>query len=95
MMSQYDIIKRPLITEKVDIESENTKYAFEVIKSANKIEIKNAIEAIFKVKVSDVNTINLPGKVRRIGKNIGKRSTWKKAIVTLKEGYKIDFLEGK
>jgi large subunit ribosomal protein L23 len=96
MSFAYYIIKRPLITEKSDIARENNnKYVFEVKRNANKIEIKNAIEEIFKVKVLDVNTIIVPGKVRRIGRNMGKRSSWKKAIVKLKEGYKIDFLEGK
>ncbi len=95
MKNVYDIIKRPLLTEKGSMlkESEN-KILVEVSPSANKIEIKKALEEIFKVKVDKVAIINTRGKWKRFGKSIGKRSDRKKAIVTLKEGEKLDFIEG-
>ncbi len=64
-----------------------------LIRDANKIEIKQAVETLFKVKVSDVSTVNVAGKVKRFGKTYGKRSNWKKAYVTLQEGQSIDFFE--
>lgn len=91
----YRIIRRPLITEKSTRQKDNqNQLTFEVERKANKIEIKNAVEKLFKVKVLDVNTINIEGKVKRQGKYFGKRRDWKKAIVTLKEGDRIDFFEG-
>lgn len=95
MKNVYDIIKRPLLTEKGSMlkESEN-KILVEVSPDANKIEIKKALEEIFKVKVDKVAIINTRGKWKRFGKSIGKRSDRKKAIVTLKEGEKLDFIEG-
>jgi len=95
MKNIYNIIKRPLLTEKGSMlkESEN-KILVEVSPDTNKIEIKQALEEIFKVKVDKVAIINVRGKWKRFGKSIGKRSDKKKAIVTLKEGEKLDFIEG-
>ena len=74
---------------------ENKKYTFEVAQDANKIEIKNAVEKIFGVKVASVNTMNVLGKYKRMGVHVGKRPDWKKAIVTLKEDSKtIEFFDG-
>ncbi|MBT0654456.1 50S ribosomal protein L23 [Geomobilimonas luticola] len=93
-MNMYDVIKRPLVTEKSTIEKdERNVIALEVDRNANKIEIKQAVEKLFKVEVDDVNTVNVAGKVKRVGKHIGKRSNWKKAYVTLKEGSNVDFFE--
>lgn len=82
-MKNFDIIIRPIITEQSMMDMENNKYTFEVAKTSNKSEIKKAIEAIFSVKVAKVNTMNMTGKVKRQGMNLGKRPNWKKAIVTL------------
>ncbi|HZG83359.1 50S ribosomal protein L23 [Paenibacillus sp.] len=83
MKSPYDIIRRPIITERTSELMEDKKYVFEVDRRVNKTEIKQAVESIFKVKVSDVNTINVPGKPKRYGRYSGYTSEWKKAIVTL------------
>jgi len=89
------IIIKPLITEKSTIQKEvDNKVSFAVDKQANKIEITKAIEDIFKVKVTGVQTINMIGKKKRYGRKIGKRPDWKKAIVTLAPGEHIDFFEG-
>lgn len=94
-MIVQEIIKRPLITEKSSLQKELfDKYAFEVALNANKVEIRHAIESVFKVHVLDVKTIRFRGKLRRVGKSMGRRSNWKKAIVTLKKGEKIEFNEG-
>jgi large subunit ribosomal protein L23 len=91
----YKIIKRPLITEKSTIQKEmHNQLAFEVDRRANKIEIKKAVEKAFKVQVVDVRTVNYRGKPRRLGRHSGRRPHWKKAIVTLKAGQKIEFFEG-
>jgi large subunit ribosomal protein L23 len=93
-MNLFDVIKRPLVTEKTTLEKDlKNIIAFEVDKDANKIEVKEAVEMMFKVEVVEVNTINVAGKTKRYGRNIGKRSNWKKAYVTLKEGSKVDFFE--
>jgi len=91
-----EVIVRPYITEKVSLmqETEN-KVAFVVNRDANKIEIRKAVEQKFDVQVKKVATINLDGKMKRMGRFQGRRSSWKKAIVTLREGFKIDFFEGK
>ena len=95
-MNRYDIIKRPLDTEKLDrIRDRENKFAFEIDMKANKTEVKQAIEQLFKVKVVDVKTAIVRGKFRRIGKSEGQKSNWKKAIVTLKEGDAISLFEGK
>lgn len=95
MKNLYTIIKRPLFTEKGDLlkESQN-KILVEVSPDANKLEIKKAIEKIFKVKVEKVATINMRGKWKRYGRSIGRRPDKKKAIITLKKGEKLDFIEG-
>ena len=92
-MEARDIIIRPLITEKSTTLMAEGKYVFEVAKSANKIEIAKAISQIFKVKVASVNTINVEGKVKRMGRSVGKRSDYKKAIVKLAAGDTIEFFE--
>jgi len=90
MIHPRNIIISPLITEKSGQQLErNNSYTFKVSMNANKIEIKKAIEKIFSVKVVAVNTINMLGKPKKLGKYSGKRSDWKKAIVTLKPGDKI------
>jgi len=95
MKDLYKVIKGPLITEKSDIQKgKYNQLTFEVSKDANKIEVKEAVEKLFKVKVLNVNTANIRGKPKRLGRNIGSRSDWKKAVVTLKPGDYIDFFEG-
>lgn len=95
MKHSYDVLRGPMLTEKGTLLKEtDNKVMFKVAKSANKIEIRNAIEEIFKVKVDRVTTMNYMGKTKRMGRYEGKRPDWKKAIVTLKEGEKLDFLEG-
>ena len=90
----YDVIKKPLVTEKTATEKDaHNVVAFVVDRNANKIEIKQSVEKLFKVEVSAVKTVNVAGKTKRVGKNLGKRSNWKKAYVTLKEGSNIDFFE--
>jgi len=95
MIEPQKIVIRPLITEKSTLlKEEDNQYLFEVERSANKIEIKKAVEYLFKVRVAKVRTINVLGKVKRLGRRYGKRPDWKKAIVTLKEGDRIEFFEG-
>lgn len=92
MKPLYEIIRKPLISEKANLLTEASRIVtFEVNRSANKIEIKQAVEKAFDVKVEAVNTILLRGKMKRVGANIGQRSNWKKAYVTLAEGQNIDF----
>ncbi len=94
-MLSYDIIRRPIITEQSMDQVADRKYTFEVAKSANKVEIKKAVEEIFKVEVEKVTTMNYDGKPKRQGVFAGKRADWKKAVVKLKEGSKtIEFFEG-
>ncbi len=83
MKTAHDIIKRPIITEQSMDQVAEKKYTFEVDKAANKIQIKKAIEEIFKVKVEKVTTINYDGKPKRMGIHAGKRADWKKAVVKL------------
>lgn len=87
-MLSYDIIRRPIITEQSMDQAADRKYTFEVAKDANKIEIKKAVEEIFKVEVEKVTTMNYNGKPKRQGVFAGKRADWKKAVVKLKEGSK-------
>ena len=95
MKNIYEVLQGPLLTEKGTLMKEkDNKVLFKVSKNANKIEIKNAVESIFKVKVDRITTMNCKGKKKRMGKYEGRRSDWKKAIVTLKEGEKLDFIEG-
>lgn len=95
MKSPYDVIRRPLITEKANIDKEKRNtYHFEVPVTVDSPEIRDAVQAVFNVKVVDVRTQIVRGKVKRIGRFFGKRNNWKKAIVTLREGDKIDLFEG-
>lgn len=95
MKNEYSIIKAPVITEKSMASSaEGNKAIFWVDDSANKKDIKEAVEKIFNVKVTGVNTQRIPGKVKRLGKFAGRRPTRKKAYVTLREGDKIEIFEG-
>ncbi|MGQ9705930.1 MAG: 50S ribosomal protein L23 [bacterium] len=95
MKEPSDILVVPIMTEKLSyLRESSNKYAFKVNLNANKIEVKNAIEEMFGVSVVKVNVLNKKGKSRRMGWNIGRTSRWKKVIVTLKEGDKIDIFEG-
>ena len=95
MKEAQKIIRRPLVTEKSTRQKESDhQYAFEVRRDANKIEIQSAVERLFKVKVLQVRICNVLGKEKRLGRKLGKRPDWKKAIVTLREGDRIDFFEG-
>ena len=89
MITSYDIIKALIRTEKGSDMELQGKYLFQVSNKANKIEIKKAVEEIYKVKVADVNTMKVPGKKKRVRQAFGHTTAWKKAIVTLKEGQKI------
>ena len=95
MKTAHDIIIRPIITEDSMERLANKAYTFEVASTSNKIEIKKAVEELFGVKVAKVNTISVRGKMKRMGRNEGYTSSWKKAIVTLAEGSKtIEFFDG-
>ena len=94
MRREYAVIAAPLITEKGTFVNETgNQVVFEVRRDANKLEIKRAVEHLFKVKVLKVRTTNILGKMRRVGKSMGRRPNWKKAYVTLGEGQRIDFFE--
>jgi len=94
-MNPSDVLKRPLITEKATLlKSTANSVSFEVDRRAKKKQIQEAVEKLFKVKVTDVRTMNVSGKVKRRGRTVGLRPGWKKAIVTLKAGEKIEFFEG-
>jgi Ribosomal protein L23 len=90
----FQIIKSPLVTEKSSVGQALNKYFFAVDPKATKHDVRSAVQEIFKVKVISVQTMNLSGKWKRVGKNEGSTPAWKKAIVTLKEGDRIEFLEG-
>ena len=94
MTNLRDVLIRPLITEKSNTGMQENKYTFIVPLNANKVEIRQAVEAVFKVKVLDVNTIRVMGKIKRMGKNSGKRPDVKKAIVKVAPGQRIEFFEG-
>jgi large subunit ribosomal protein L23 len=95
VMDFYQIIKKPIITEKATKQKEQVnQLTFEVDRHANKILVRNAIENIFKVKVLSVTVINVKGKKRMVGRNVGKKPDWKKAIVRLAPGENIEFFEG-
>ena len=95
MKNSYDIILKPIITERAMNEAGDKKYAFKVARDANKIEIGNAVEEIFGVKVMSVNTMNVQGKEKRMGVHVGRRPAWKKAVVRLTPASKtIEFFEG-
>ncbi|MBW2515123.1 MAG: 50S ribosomal protein L23 [Deltaproteobacteria bacterium] len=94
-MIQYDIIIRPLITEKTSLQKEDhNQVTFEVDRRANRVEIRRAIEKIFNVRVANVRTMQVKGKIKQRGRIVGKRRDWKKAIVNLMPGERIDFFEG-
>lgn len=91
----YQILRRPLVTEKsTTAKEELNKLCFEVDRRANKIEIKQAVEQIFKVNVLDVATANIRGKKKRVGRHFTRRPDWKKAMVTIKAGQRVEFFEG-
>jgi large subunit ribosomal protein L23 len=90
----YEVLRRPLITEKATSLKEKDKYAFEVASKATESQIKEAVEQAFKVKVNKVNVMTVPGKTRKFGRRQVTSSSWKKAVVTLAPGHKITFFEG-
>ncbi|MFQ5445024.1 MAG: 50S ribosomal protein L23 [Nitrospinales bacterium] len=95
MDNHYQIIEKPLITEKSTVMlHEKNRVTFRVRKDANKVQIKRAVEKIFNVKVLGVNIVNVKGKYKRFGREIGLTKSWKKAILQLKEGDKIELFEG-
>jgi len=93
-MHLYQVLRRPIITEKGTALQEQNKYAFEVAGRASKPQVKQAVEKAFKVKVVGVNVITVPSKTRRVGRRQVKTAPWKKALVTLEAGQKIEFFEG-
>ena len=94
-MEHYEIVKKTILTEKSTVaKDEANKYVFEVDPRANKIEIGQAIEKLFKVKVLDVNIMNIQGKSKRTGRIMGRRKSWKKVVVTLAPGSRIELYEG-
>ncbi|HUV52015.1 MAG TPA: 50S ribosomal protein L23 [Dehalococcoidia bacterium] len=93
-MHVYEVLRRPVVTEKNTLLLAQSKYTFEVYKDANKRQIKEAVEKVFKVNVTSVNVIRVPGKMRRAGKRRGMTPAWKKAVVTLQPGQKIELFEG-
>ena len=93
-MHLYEVLRKPLITEKSTVLQAEGKYAFEVAGGANKQLVKQAVEKAFNVKVTAVNVMMVPGKMRRIGRRMAMTPSWKKAIVTLKPGDKIELFEG-
>lgn len=95
MTLHYDIIIRPIVTEKTNLQKEAAnQVTFEVDRKANRIEVRRAIERIFNVRVANVRTMQVRGKFKRRGRVLGKRRDWKKAIVTLRPGQRIEFFEG-
>jgi large subunit ribosomal protein L23 len=95
MLADQDVVKRPLITEKSERGRETAQqYAFEVHRDATKIQVKTAVEKLFGVHVTAIRTSIARGKNKRVGRNIGRRPNWKKAIVTLREGESISLFEG-
>jgi large subunit ribosomal protein L23 len=94
-MISYDLIKRPVVTEKTNIQKESyNQITFEIDRRMNRVEIKKAVESIFKVRVAAVRTMQVKGKIKQRGRILGKRRDWKKAIVKLMPGERIDFFEG-
>ena len=94
-MHLYEVLRRPLVTEKsTAVLQVQNKFAFEVAEQANKVQIKQAVEKAFKVNVTAVNVLTVPGKTRRVGRQQVLTPSWKKAIVTLRPGDKIEFFEG-
>lgn len=93
-MHPYEVLRRPLITEKNSRLQTQDKYAFEIAREANKQQVRQAVETAFSVKVTKVNVMTVPGKHRRVGRRQVMSPMWKKAIVTLKSGDKIELFEG-
>jgi large subunit ribosomal protein L23 len=93
-MDMYHIVRRALITEKSTVSKDENKYVFEVDRRANKIEVAKAVEKLFKVKVINVHVMNVTGKKKRIGRILGEKRSWKKAVVTLAPGSRIEIYEG-
>ena len=93
-MHIYEVIKRPIVTEKATISQERSGYAFEVAQKATKHQIKQAVETAFKVKVVTVNVCNVPGRMKKMGRRLVMSPGWKKAFVKLEPGHKIEFFEG-
>lgn len=94
MKSLYQVVIRPIISEKADSMREGGGvYTFEVHPDANKIEVRKAVETIFQVEVDQVRTVIIRGKVKRVGRTAGKKKNWKKAYVTLKQGHSIDLFQ--
>lgn len=92
MATQFQILRRPIITERAsEISDRYNQVTFEVALNANKFAIRDAVESLYGVKVTNVRTMIIPGKLKRRGQSVGKRPNWKKAIVTLKEGDVVDF----
>ncbi len=94
MLQKEQLIVKPIITEKATIARMGAVYVFEVLRVATKIDIKNAIEQLFKVKVKSVNTVSVRGKLKKVGKTSGTTRAWKKAYVALMPGHKIELIEG-
>ncbi len=90
----YEVLRRPIVTEKSTLLAAQGKYVFEVAIAANKPQIAEAVEKAFNVHVMDVNTLRMRGKMKRYGRNIGRQASWKKAVVTLQAGEQIQVFEG-
>ena len=93
-MRGHQVLVRPIITEKNTMLADQGKYTFEVAPTVNKIEIKQAVEEVFKVRVAAVNVMRVPGKQRRMGRTYGMTRSWKKAVVTLEAGERIELFQG-
>ncbi|WP_319573842.1 50S ribosomal protein L23 [uncultured Desulfobacter sp.] len=94
-MIEYDILRGPVVTEKSTLQRESfNQVTLKVAKDANRVEIKNAVEKAFNAKVKQVRTVQVKGKIKQRGRIIGKKKDWKKAVVTLMPGQRIDFFEG-
>ncbi|MFP4475892.1 MAG: 50S ribosomal protein L23 [Desulfatibacillaceae bacterium] len=94
-MQEFEILRRPVVTEKSTIQKEDSnQVTFEVARDANKVEIRRAVEKIFNVRVKDVQTLRVTGKKKRRGRIVGKRRDWKKAVVRLAPGQRIEFFDG-
>ncbi|HAL62713.1 MAG TPA: 50S ribosomal protein L23 [Chloroflexi bacterium] len=93
-MDKHEVLRRPIVTEKTTMQSEQGMYTFEVDRRANKLQVKEAVEKVFGVDVVSVNIINVPGKPRRWGRHVSRTPSWKKAIVKLAEGQRIELFEG-
>jgi large subunit ribosomal protein L23 len=94
-VNPYEIIKRPLLTEKsTEMKEKNNQYCFEVDSKATKSDVRNAVQDLFNVRVVDVKTMQYMGKTKRLGRFVGRRRDWKKAVVTLKAGASIELFEG-